>query len=77
MPRPILKRLSVEKLIKKTLDFIKLTSKNSINLKLIKNAYVNGDEDQLNRVFINLIKNSEEAFLDIFEKTLISKVILS
>ena len=69
MPRPILKRLSVEKLIKKTLDFIKLTSKNSINLKVNKkNAYVNGDEDQLNRVFINLIKNSEEAFLDIFEK---------
>ncbi len=69
MPRPILKRLSVEKLIKKTLDFINITSKNSINLKVNKkNAYINGDEDQLNRVFINLIKNSEEAFLDIFKK---------
>ena len=69
MPRPILKRLSVEKLIKKTLDFINITSKNSINLKVNKkNTYINGDEDQLNRVFINLIKNSEEAFLDIFKK---------
>ena len=29
---------------------------------------LNGDEDQLNRVFINLIKNSEEAFLDILKK---------
>ena len=69
MPRPILKRLSVEKLIKKTLDFINITSKNSINLKVNKkNAYINGDEDQLNRVFINLIKNSEEALLDILKK---------
>ena len=69
MPRPILKRLSVEKLIKKTLDFINITSKNSINLKVNKkNTYINGDEDQLNRVFINLIKNAEEAFLDMFKK---------
>ena len=27
-----------------------------------------GDEEQLNRVFINLIKNSEEAFLSLAEK---------
>ena len=42
-----------------------MTSKNSINL-IVKtnNILINGDEDQLNRVFINLIKNSEEAFLD-------------
>ena len=41
-----------------------MTSKNSINLilKKKKNLFINGDEDQLNRVFINLIKNSEEAF---------------
>ena len=30
--------------------------------------YINGDEDQLNRVFINLIKNSEEAFFDKLKK---------
>tara|TARA_Y100000389_G_scaffold29173_1_gene24867 strand:- start:4907 stop:6628 length:1722 start_codon:yes stop_codon:yes gene_type:complete len=69
MPRPILKKIEVDKVIKKSLDFIKLTSKNSINL--IKNSnetFINGDEDQLNRVFINLIKNSEEAFLDKFGK---------
>ena len=29
-----------------------------------KNKLINGDEDQLNRVFINLIKNSEESFLE-------------
>ena len=29
---------------------------------------INGDENQLNRVFINLIKNSEESFLEKKEK---------
>jgi two-component system nitrogen regulation sensor histidine kinase NtrY len=31
-------------------------------------VYINGDEDQLNRVFINLIKNSEESFLEQSQK---------
>ena len=49
-------------MINKSLDFIKLSSKNSINLiNKTKNKFINGDEDQLNRVFINLIKNSEES----------------
>ena len=65
MPRPILKKLNIVDLIKKSLDFIKMTSKNSIKLNFEnKNLYINGDEDQLNRVFINLIKNSEESFLE-------------
>jgi two-component system nitrogen regulation sensor histidine kinase NtrY len=69
MPRPILKKIEVDKVIKKSLDFIKLTTKNSINLvKNTNDIFINGDEDQLNRVFINLIKNSEEAFLDKIEK---------
>ena len=69
MPRPILKKVDLLKLINKSLDFIKLTSKNSINLVLkTKNKLINGDEDQLNRVFINLIKNSEESFLDQLQK---------
>ena len=29
-----------------------------------KKLFINGDEDQLNRVFINLIKNSEEALIE-------------
>ena len=33
-----------------------------------KNNFINGDEDQLNRVFINLIKNSEEAFDELKQK---------
>ena len=69
MPRPILKKVDIEKLINKSLDFINLTSKNSINLiNKSKKKFISGDEDQLNRVFINLIKNSEEAFLDRMQK---------
>jgi len=65
MPQPILKKIDLIKLINKSLDFIKLTSKNSINLiSKTKFIFINGDEDQLNRVFINLIKNSEESFLE-------------
>ena len=69
MPRPILTKINISKLINKSLDFIKLTSKNSINLiNKSKNNFINGDEDQLNRVFINLIKNSEESILEKSQK---------
>jgi two-component system, NtrC family, nitrogen regulation sensor histidine kinase NtrY len=69
MPRPILKKIDIIKLLNRSLDFIKMTSKNKINLiKKTKNVEINGDEDHLNRVFINLIKNSEESFLDIATK---------
>ena len=69
MPRPILKKIDIFKILNKSLDFVKLTSKNSINLKnKAKDTFINGDEDQLNRVFTNLIKNSEESFLEQTEK---------
>ncbi len=69
MPRPILKKINLVNLVKKSLEFILLSSKNSIKLNVNeKHAYINGDEDQLNRVMINLIKNSEEAFLERFKK---------
>ena len=69
MPRPILKKMDIANLINKSLDFIKMTSKNSVNLIVkTKNTVIYGDEDQLNRVLINLIKNSEEAFLEKIKK---------
>ncbi len=69
MPRPILKKIKIVNIIKKSLDFIKMSSKNSINLiSKNDNFLINGDEDQLNRVFINLIKNSEEAFNEKIKK---------
>jgi two-component system, NtrC family, nitrogen regulation sensor histidine kinase NtrY len=69
MPRPILKKIDITKIINNSLILTKMTSKNRINLiKKTKKTFINGDEDQLNRVFVNLIKNSEEAFLDKIEK---------
>ena len=69
MPRPILKKINIVNVIKKSLDFIKMTSKSSVNLiTKDKEIFINGDEDQLNRVFINLIKNSQEAIDEISKK---------
>ena len=69
MPRPILKRINISNLTKKSLDFIKMSSKNSINLKVnTEDLFIKGDEDQLNRALINLIKNSEEAFVEMAKK---------
>ena len=69
MPRPIFKKIDLIKLINKSLDFIKLNSKNSINfVKNSNDKFINGDEDQLNRVLINLIKNSEESFDELKQK---------
>ena len=69
MPRPIFKKINLIKLINQSLEFIKLTSLNSMNLNSKTNdMFINGDEDQLNRVFINLFKNSEESFEEIKQK---------
>ncbi len=69
MPRPILKKLNIVDIVKKSVDFIKLSSKNMIEFNSYhKKAFIKGDEDQINRVFINLIKNSEEALAEILEK---------
>ena len=69
MPRPIFKKIDLIELIKKSLDFIELTSRNSIIMtKKTNEKFINGDEDQLNRVFVNLIKNSEESFEDLKQK---------
>ena len=46
-----------------------MSSKNSINLKVnTEDLFIKGDEDQLNRALINLIKNSEEAFMEMSKK---------
>ena len=69
MPRPILKKIDIVKLVNNSLDFIKLSSQNSINLiKKTTSKFINGDEDQLNRVFINLIKNSGVFFRTISKR---------
>ena len=69
MPRPIFKKINIIEVINRAVDFAKMTSKNKIYIKTETDKLViNGDSEQLNRVFMNLIKNSEEAFIDITKK---------
>ena len=71
MPRPILKKLNIMKLLEDVINFIKPSSKSSIKIiNKTNNTNVQGDADQLRRVFINLIKNSDEAFVDKLKKDL-------
>ncbi len=71
MPRPILKKLNITKLIEDVINLIKSSSKSSIKIiNKTNNTNVLGDADQLRRVFINLIKNSDEAFVDKLKKDL-------
>ena len=64
MPSPILRKVDVLSILNSAVDFYKMSDK-KLNLNLInkskKNNLINGDSEQLNRVFLNLIKNSIEA----------------
>jgi len=70
MPRPVFKKINIIDVVNRSVDFVQMSSKNKININTEhKKLIINGDVEQLNRVFINLIKNSEEAFLDLMKKT--------
>jgi len=74
MPSPIFKKIEIDKVIKRAVDFYKMSSKNEINLTVNENKkIINGDEDQLYRVFINLIKNSEDSIEEKKEKNQLFK----
>jgi two-component system nitrogen regulation sensor histidine kinase NtrY len=74
MPRPIFKKINIIDVINRSVDFAKMSSKNSIVINTNHNKLIiDGDSEQLNRVFINLIKNSEESFLDMLKKNPIFK----
>ena len=64
MPKPILKKININQLIKRSINLLELSDKD-INFTLSNNKskdkIINGDEEQLNRVFINLLKNSIES----------------
>ena len=69
MPSPIFKKIEIDLVVKKAVNFYKMSSKNEIYVKSTKkNFSINGDEEQLYRVFINLIKNSEDSILEKKEK---------
>jgi len=71
MPSPIFKKLKIDSVIQRAVDFYKMSSVNKINFKILtKKTNINGDEEQLYRVFINLIKNSEDSILNKREKNI-------
>ena len=75
MPKPILKKISLKKLISRSVNLHEL-SEESINFDVKKGNfidYVKGDEDQLNRVFINLLKNSIESINEKKRKNVVFK----
>tara|TARA_B110000444_G_C18755325_1_gene554832 strand:- start:500 stop:1249 length:750 start_codon:yes stop_codon:yes gene_type:complete len=74
MPSPIFKRMEIESIIKRATDFYKMSSENEIYFELKKKKrFISGDEEQLYRVFINLIKNSEDSISEKKVKTKLFK----
>ena len=67
MPKPVPKKINLNKLIARSINLHKLSEKDIkfILSKVKSSIEINADEEQLNRVFINLIKNSIES---IYEK---------
>ena len=62
MPSPIFKKIQIDFVVQRAVDFYKMSSNNEFYLKFPeKKKSINGDEEQLYRVFINLIKNSEDS----------------
>jgi len=63
MPKPILKKIDINKVVSRSLNLHEHSERNiKFKLQALKKTNdINGDEEQLNRVFINLIKNSIES----------------
>jgi len=69
MPSPIFKPIEINPVIQRAVSFYQMSSNNEISLSSKKNKnIINGDEEQLYRVFINLIKNSEDSINEKKEK---------
>ena len=69
MPSPIFRKIEIDLIVNRAVNFYKMSSKTIINLsRNNKKKIINGDEEQLYRVFINLIKNSEDSIAEKKEK---------
>src|SRR5210317_38319 len=69
MPAPIFKEMNLVNVVERSIDFYKLSTDNKINFKSYKKiVHFKYDEEQLYRVFINLIKNSEDSIKERKEK---------
>tara|TARA_B100000686_G_scaffold321541_1_gene374323 strand:- start:1169 stop:2956 length:1788 start_codon:yes stop_codon:yes gene_type:complete len=71
MPKPVFKKIDINKLVLRAVKLHEL-SELKIKFTLSKNKlsnYFNADEEQFNRVFVNLIKNSIESIAEKRNKT--------
>jgi len=69
MPTPIFKEMNLVDVVERSIDFYKLSTDNKINFKSYKKViHFKYDDEQLYRVFINLIKNSEDSIKEKREK---------
>jgi len=71
MPSPVFKKNDIGLVVQRAIDFYKMSSSNEITFESPKNFFIiNSDEEQLYRVFLNLIKNSEESIAEKREKNI-------
>ena len=69
MPRPIMEKINLFDTLTRSVDFFNMSTNFQINiLSKSKKFIINGDDQQLYRVFINLIKNSNEAIIENSDK---------
>jgi two-component system nitrogen regulation sensor histidine kinase NtrY len=74
MPSPVFKKIDINSVVCRAIDFYKMSSLNEISFhSSMEKININGDEEQLYRTFINLIKNSEEAIAQKREKNIAFK----
>jgi len=72
MPKPIFKKIKINEVISRSVNLFKLSEPkiNFIISKISRTFYLRGDAEQLNRVFVNLIKNSIESINEKKNKTI-------
>ena len=69
MPRPIMKKIDLNEVINRSINFLKVSLKSQVFFQQNKKSnLIMGDEDQLYRVFINIIKNADESIIEILNK---------
>ena len=69
MPKPIFKKTNLKKIIDDCLKLMKINDNSiKINLNCSNKIFIKADNEQINRVFINLIKNSIESLNEKYSK---------
>ena len=69
MPKPIFKKTNLRKVLNDCLKLMKINDDTiTINFTCDDNIYIKADVEQINRVFINLIKNSIESLNEKYQK---------